>query len=99
MIYTRGLKSTMKKIYFENIQQTRLLDDKVAERVEVFMSFCHFCDRQILVSKSNLSSTENGGIYTGTVYWLTETVFLKIGIPLKMSMNYATTLISSGCNL
>ena len=31
--------------------------------------------------------------------WLTEMVFLKIGIPLNMIMTYKTISISSGCNL
>ena len=48
------MESTLEKIYFENIQQTRLLDDEVAQRVEVFMSFCRIY--------------ENGRIYTGTMY-------------------------------
>ena len=36
------LESTLEKIYFENIQQTRLLDVEVAQRVEAFLSFHHF---------------------------------------------------------
>ena len=36
----RVLDSTLEKVYFEKLQQTRLLhDDEVAERVEPFMSF------------------------------------------------------------
>ena len=60
----------MENIYFEDIQQTRLLDDQVVETVKTLMSFRHFFDHQIVSSKSNLSSKENGGIYTGTVYWI-----------------------------
>ena len=55
----------MEKIYFENMQQTGLVDEEVAERVKTFMSFRHFFDHQIEVSKSNLPSNENGGISTG----------------------------------
>ena len=69
MIYRITLKSTMEKILFENIQQTRLLHDEVAKRVKTLMSFRHFVDHQIVGSKSNLPSKENSGIYTGTPYW------------------------------
>ena len=48
--------------------QTRLLDDEVAERVKTFTSFRYFFDHQIVGSKSNFTSRENGGIYTGTAY-------------------------------
>ena len=48
----------MEKIYFENIQQTRLLDNEMAE---TFLSFHHFFYHQIVVWKSE----ENGGIYNG----------------------------------
>ena len=34
LIYWSVLKSTAEKIYFENMQQIRLLDDEVAERFE-----------------------------------------------------------------
>ena len=44
----------MEKIYFENIQQARLLHDEVAERVKTFISFRHFFDHQI-VSQSPTS--------------------------------------------
>ena len=65
----------MEKIHFENIQQTRLLDDEIAARVEVFMSFRHSFDHEIVGSKSNLPSRENDGMYTGKVYWTpTQTV-------------------------
>ena len=69
MIYWRRLKSPMEKIYFGNIQQTRLLDDEVAESVKTCMSFRHIFDYQIVGSKSNLPSKENVGIYTGMVYF------------------------------
>ena len=68
----------MEKIYFEIIQQTRLLDDEVAEWVKTFMSFWHFFNHQIEGSKSNLSSKKNGGIYMGTVYYLTKIVNIYI---------------------
>ena len=42
MIYWRVFKSTAEKIYFENIPQTRLLDDEGNESVEAFMSFYNF---------------------------------------------------------
>ena len=67
-IYWRILKSTMERIYFENIQQMKLLHNEVAEMFEVFMSFRHFFDHQIARSKSNLPSKEIDGIYTGTAY-------------------------------
>ena len=38
MIHWRVLKSTIKKIYFENIQQTALPDDKVAEKLKSLRS-------------------------------------------------------------
>ena len=59
----------MEKIYFENIQQTRQLDDEVAEIVKMFMSFRHFFDYHIVGSKSNLFCKKNGLIYTGTTYF------------------------------
>ena len=68
LIYRRVLKSTIEKIYFGNMQHTRLLDDEVAERIEAFMYFRHFLDHQVVGSKSNLPSKENDGIYTGTAY-------------------------------
>ena len=40
MIYWRVFESTLEKIYFNNIQQTKLLDDEVAQKV--VMSFRHF---------------------------------------------------------
>ena len=40
--YTKSIGINLWKIYFENIQRTRLLDDEVTQRVEEFMSFCHF---------------------------------------------------------
>ena len=55
----------MEKIYFENMQQTGLVDEEVAERVKTFMSFRHFFDHQIEGSNSNFPSNENGGISTG----------------------------------
>ena len=58
----------MGKIYFGNIQQTRRLDNEVAERVEVFMYFRHFFGYQLMGLKSNLSSKEIGGIFTGAAY-------------------------------
>ena len=33
------MESTLEKIYFENIQHSKPLDDEVAQRVEAFMSF------------------------------------------------------------
>ena len=36
------MESTLENIYSRNIQQTRLLDDEVAQRAEAFMSFRHF---------------------------------------------------------
>ena len=41
-IYWRVLESTLENIYSKSIQQTRLLDDEVAQRAEAFMSFRHF---------------------------------------------------------
>ena len=58
----------MEKFYYEKINQTRLLDDEVTEIVKTFMSFHYFFDHQIVGSKSNLPSKENGGTYTGTTY-------------------------------
>ena len=58
MTYWRVLKS----------KPTILQDDEVAERVEAFMSFRHFFNHQIVGSKPNFPSKENGGIYTGKVY-------------------------------
>ena len=57
----------MRKICFESIQQTRPLGVKVAERIEGFM-FHHFFGHEIVSSKSNFPSKENGEIYMGTVY-------------------------------
>ena len=58
----------MEKISFENIQQTRLLDAKVAERVKMFIPFFHFFDHQIVGPNSNLPSRENGGVNMGTTH-------------------------------
>ena len=57
----------MRKICFESIQQARPLGVKVAERIEGFM-FHHFFGHEIVSSKSNFPSKENGEIYMGTVY-------------------------------
>ena len=61
----------MEKIYLENIQQIRLVDDEVAERVATFISFHHFFDHQIVGSKGNFEDNlkGHGRIYMGTAYW------------------------------
>ena len=49
----------MEKISFENMQQTRLPDAKMAERVKTFMPFFlffFFSDNQIASPNSNLPS-------------------------------------------
>ena len=53
---------------FANLQETRLLDDEVAERVKAFMSFYRFFDHRIVCSESNLGSSGNGGICAGAEY-------------------------------
>ena len=58
----------MDKIYFENIQQTRLLHDEEAEELK-HLCPCTICfNHQLVSSKSNLHSKENGRIYMGTAY-------------------------------
>ena len=45
----------MEKNYFKSIQQTRLLDDEVTERVKAFMSFRYFFQSSNSAFKVQLS--------------------------------------------
>ena len=59
MTYTEEYSNQLwRRFYFENVQQTRLLHDAVAQRVEAFISFSHYFNHQIVGSKSNLPSKE-----------------------------------------
>ena len=50
------------KDLFWKYTATRLLDGRVAKRVKMLMSFGHFFNHQIVGSKSNFPSKENGRI-------------------------------------
>ena len=70
MIYWRILKSTLEKIYFENIQHSKLLDDEVAQRVEAFMSFFQTLNSGFkveLVLQGKLQNLCRDGILTNCI--------------------------------
>ena len=75
----------MEKIYFENIQQARLLHNEVAERVNVYFLPPFFWSSNS-ESKSNFPSKENDGIYAATTYLYTW--ILLHTWPVKKSGNF-----------